>query len=161
MFLQIKIGVSLAQAAFAHLREAVALEDGLAYDEPWGWMQPVRHALGALLLQQGHVAEAEAAYNADLAPGRHPENVWSLKGLVDCAKARDAGAAAGAPSSAPDGRSPPRYGRSPPGESAIARAAYHSKTRLAEAEARLARAMESAKADVKIGASCACAQSKI
>ena len=46
--------------AFAHLRRAVELEDGLDYDEPWGWMQPTRHALGALLLEQGHVEEAEA-----------------------------------------------------------------------------------------------------
>ena len=40
-------------AAFAHLRTGNALEDDLAYDEPWGWMQPIRHALGALLLEQG------------------------------------------------------------------------------------------------------------
>jgi hypothetical protein len=46
-------------AAFAHLRAAIALEDDLPYDEPWGWMQPVRHALGALLLEQGRAAEAE------------------------------------------------------------------------------------------------------
>uniref|UniRef100_UPI001CC11361 hypothetical protein n=1 Tax=Pseudomonas sp. BF-RE-03 TaxID=2832359 RepID=UPI001CC11361 len=37
---------------FAHLREAQSLDDNLPYDEPWGWMQPVRHALGALLLEQ-------------------------------------------------------------------------------------------------------------
>jgi len=47
-------------AAFARLRAAIALEDDLPYDEPWGWMQPVRHALGALLLEQDHTAEAEA-----------------------------------------------------------------------------------------------------
>lgn len=39
-------------AAFAHLRRSVALDDGLPYDEPWGWMQPTRHALAALLLEQ-------------------------------------------------------------------------------------------------------------
>jgi tetratricopeptide (TPR) repeat protein len=39
--------------AFELLREAVALEEGLSYDEPPGWMQPVRHALGALLLADG------------------------------------------------------------------------------------------------------------
>jgi len=33
--------------AFGHLRHAVELDDGLPYDEPWGWMQPARHALGA------------------------------------------------------------------------------------------------------------------
>jgi tetratricopeptide (TPR) repeat protein len=77
--------------AFAHLRQAVALDDALAYDEPWGWMQPTRHALGALLLEQGHVEEAEAVYRADLGydgklarARQHPENVWSLHGLHEC-----------------------------------------------------------------------------
>ena len=49
-----------------------------------GWMTPERHALGALLLEQGRVAEAAQAYREDLAPGRHPENVWALHGLVKC-----------------------------------------------------------------------------
>ena len=68
----------------------VALEDDLPYDEPWGWMQPIRHALGALLLEQGRVAEAEAVYREDLGLGgtlpraRHPDNLWSLRGLLDC-----------------------------------------------------------------------------
>ncbi|HEY7868138.1 MAG TPA: tetratricopeptide repeat protein, partial [Methylomirabilota bacterium] len=48
------------EVAFAHLRRSVELDDALPYDEPWGWMQPTRHALGALLLEQGRVAEAEA-----------------------------------------------------------------------------------------------------
>ena len=62
----------------------MALEDALAYDEPWGWMSPVRHALGALLLEHGRVSDAEAVYRADLAPGRHPHNVWALHGLHAC-----------------------------------------------------------------------------
>ena len=77
--------------AFAHLRKAVELDDNLPYDEPWGWMQPARHALGALLLEQGRVAEAEQVYRADLGldetlsrPSQHPENVWSLHGYVEC-----------------------------------------------------------------------------
>ncbi|GGE23553.1 hypothetical protein GCM10011360_10180 [Primorskyibacter flagellatus] len=81
--------------AFATLRRAVALDDGLRYDEPWGWMQPTRHALGALLFEQGHEAEAEQVYREDLGllPGLrraciHPDNVWSLKGLHDCLAAR-------------------------------------------------------------------------
>src|SRR6516225_10937333 len=53
-------------AAFARLRGAAALEDDLPYDEPWGWMQPIRHALGALLLEQDRAAEAEAVYREDL-----------------------------------------------------------------------------------------------
>lgn len=68
-----------AAEAFDHLREAVKLEEQLAYDEPPGWMQPVRHALGALLLADGKFAEAEAVYRADLK--RHPNNAWSLLGL--------------------------------------------------------------------------------
>ena len=51
--------------AYAALRRAIVLEDTLPYDEPWGWMQPVRHALGALLLEQGHTNEAEAVCRAD------------------------------------------------------------------------------------------------
>ena len=74
--------------AFVHLRNAVALEDNLPYDEPWGWMQPTRHALGALLLEQDEVEQAEAVYRSDLGfdpevirARRHPDNVWALHGL--------------------------------------------------------------------------------
>jgi tetratricopeptide (TPR) repeat protein len=77
--------------AFAHLRRSVELDDALPYDEPWGWMQPTRHALGALLLEQGRLAEAEAVYRSDLGYDgklsracQHPENVWSLHGLYEC-----------------------------------------------------------------------------
>jgi tetratricopeptide (TPR) repeat protein len=68
-----------AADAFGLLREAVALEENLSYDEPPGWMQPVRHALGALLLADDRYAEAEEVYRADLE--RHPNNAWSLLGL--------------------------------------------------------------------------------
>ncbi len=77
--------------AFAALERAVELDDTLPYDEPWGWMQPTRHAYGALLLEQGRVAEAEAVYRADLGlddtlprPLQHPGNVWSLHGFHEC-----------------------------------------------------------------------------
>jgi tetratricopeptide (TPR) repeat protein len=77
--------------AFAHLRHSVELDDNLPYDEPWGWMQPTRHALGALLLEQGRVEEAEAEYRADLGLDdtlsracQHPANVWSLAGYHEC-----------------------------------------------------------------------------
>ncbi len=68
-----------ADRAFELLRQAVDMEENLSYDEPPGWMQPVRHALGALLLADGRAAEAESVYRADLA--RHPNNAWSLLGL--------------------------------------------------------------------------------
>ncbi|KAJ5091379.1 hypothetical protein NUU61_006249 [Penicillium alfredii] len=77
--------------AFTHLRTAVALDDSLPYDEPWGWMQPTRHALGALLLEQGRVEEAMEVYAADLGIDeslpralRHPNNVWALHGYHEC-----------------------------------------------------------------------------
>jgi tetratricopeptide (TPR) repeat protein len=77
--------------AFAHLRRAIALDDALPYDEPWGWMQPTRHAYGALLLEQGHVEEAERVYAEDLGfdpsvsrSSHHPGNVWSLHGYHEC-----------------------------------------------------------------------------
>jgi tetratricopeptide (TPR) repeat protein len=77
--------------AFEHLRRAVQLSDEMPYDEPWGWMQPARHALGALLLEQGRVHEAEAEYRADLGLDdslfracRHLDNVWSLHGYHEC-----------------------------------------------------------------------------
>jgi tetratricopeptide (TPR) repeat protein len=77
--------------AFAHLRRAVELDDSLPYDEPWGWMQPTRHAYGALLLEQGHVEEAAQVYAADLGLDptlaracQHPGNVWSLHGYHEC-----------------------------------------------------------------------------
>jgi serine/threonine protein kinase len=75
----------------AALDRAVELDDGLPYDEPWGWMQPTRHALGALLSEQGRYDEAEAIYRADLGLDgslrracQHPDNVWSLHGLHEC-----------------------------------------------------------------------------
>ena len=77
------------EEAFDHLRRAVQVEDDLLYDEPWGWMQPARHALGALLLEQERYDEAETVYRADLGldpsvsrARQHPNNLWSLFGLV-------------------------------------------------------------------------------
>ncbi len=79
------------EEAFGHLERAVARDDGLPYDEPWGWMQPTRHAYGALLLEQGHVERAAAVYAADLGLDptlsracQHPNNVWSLHGYHEC-----------------------------------------------------------------------------
>ena len=78
-------------AAFDHLRTSIALDDNLPYDEPWGWMQPTRHAYGALLLEQGRVDDAEAVYRADLGYDntlpralQHPRNVWALHGFHEC-----------------------------------------------------------------------------
>ena len=80
----LKIGLS-------HLRKAVKLDDGLAYEEPWCWPQPTRHALGALLMAAGEFGEAETVFRADLGldgklprPCQNPKNVWSLHGLHEC-----------------------------------------------------------------------------
>ena len=71
---------------------AVAAEDSLHYDEPPTWCYPVRHALGAAMLRAGRAKEAEAVYREDLR--RHPENGWSLAGLVQALKQQGRKAAA-------------------------------------------------------------------
>jgi tetratricopeptide (TPR) repeat protein len=85
------------QSAFAHLREAVERDDNLEYVEPWAWMHPPRHALAALLAEQGHFAEAERIYRDDLGLtdriqrcAQHPSNVWALHGLAECLEVRHA-----------------------------------------------------------------------
>ncbi|KAJ5161787.1 hypothetical protein N7492_007179 [Penicillium capsulatum] len=79
------------EGAFAQLQTAVHRDDNLPYDEPWGWMQPSRHALGALLLEQNQVDDAMRIYAADLGIDetlpralRHPNNVWALHGYHEC-----------------------------------------------------------------------------
>lgn len=78
-----------------HLRQATAMSDELVYDEPWGWMQPPRHALAALLMEQARFDEAELLYRADLGISddlarihQHPNNVWALHGLHECLERR-------------------------------------------------------------------------
>ena len=85
------------EQAFASLREAVDRDDHLEYVEPWAWMHPPRHALAALLAEQGHFAGAEQVYRDDLGlSGRiqrcaqHPDNVWALHGLAECLEVRHA-----------------------------------------------------------------------
>jgi hypothetical protein len=57
----------------------VRLEDGLRYNEPPDWYFPVRHFLGAMLLDAGYPDEAEVVYAADLR--KNSENGYSLFGL--------------------------------------------------------------------------------
>ncbi len=75
------------EEAFAALSEGVRMEDELVYDEPPGWMQPVRHTLGALLLAAGRAAEAEAVYREDLE--QNPGNGWALLGLEQALRAQE------------------------------------------------------------------------
>lgn len=130
-----------AYAGFTQFELAVKLSDSLPYDEPWGWMQPPRHAYGALLLETAdtvleHDDKEEATrlvkiaaelYASDLGYNdtlpraqRHPNNVWALHGYVECLD---------------------RLGQSDTSTACVARA-------------RLRQASESA--DVPINASCAC-----
>jgi tetratricopeptide (TPR) repeat protein len=68
------------EEAFSLLRQAIELQDGLNYDEPWGKMQPIRHSLGGLLCDQHQYEEAEQIFRQDLK--LHPNNPWALVGLV-------------------------------------------------------------------------------
>jgi len=77
--------------AFESFHKAIELGDNLPYDEPWGWMQPPRHAYGALLLEQSRIEDAAAVYAADLGYDntlpralQHPNNVWALHGYHEC-----------------------------------------------------------------------------
>jgi len=66
-------------AALSKLDQAARLEDSLLYNEPPDWYLPVRHILGAVLLESGRPAEAEVVYWEDLR--RNPGNGYSLFGL--------------------------------------------------------------------------------
>lgn len=83
--------------AFDFLRQANKLYDSLHYDEPWGSIIPTRHISAALLLEEGIrsqnqklIEEAERDYRVDLGmigdfrAIQHPNNVWSLVGLIRC-----------------------------------------------------------------------------
>lgn len=70
----------LTNEAVQLLNEAVTLEDATPYNEPPVWHQPVRQVLGAVLLESGRNAEAEAVYREDLRRVR--DNGWSLYGLA-------------------------------------------------------------------------------
>jgi tetratricopeptide (TPR) repeat protein len=77
--------------AFQHLETAIERDDALTYAEPWPWMMPTRHAYAALLMEQGRVEDAAAAYRADLGfdetlprARQHPNNIWALHGYYEC-----------------------------------------------------------------------------
>ena len=72
--------------SIAELRKAVVLEDQLRYMEPPQWIQPVRHTLGAFLVDAGRYDEAREVYARDLE--KWPDNGWSLYGLARCLRAK-------------------------------------------------------------------------
>ena len=65
--------------AIAAWQRAVTQEDGFAYNEPADWFYPMRHYLGAALLDARKPKEAEAVFREDLR--RNPGNGWALHGL--------------------------------------------------------------------------------
>jgi tetratricopeptide (TPR) repeat protein len=72
--------------AIALWKEAVAMEDGLAYSEPADWFYPLRHYLGAVLIEAKKMSDAESVYRQDLE--KNPKNGWALFGLWRCLKAQ-------------------------------------------------------------------------
>ncbi|HWN57587.1 MAG TPA: hypothetical protein VNO74_05770, partial [Methylomirabilota bacterium] len=74
--------------AIKNLRDAVAIQDSLAYEEPPAWYYPVRETLGMELLAAAKPADAEQVFRDDLK--ENPENGWSLNGLAICLRARNA-----------------------------------------------------------------------
>src|SRR5882757_3662396 len=78
---EILIAEGKIDSGIEQLRAAIQKEDALKYDEPPGWLIPVRHSLGAVLMKQKRFAEAEQVYRDDLA--HLPENGWSLLGLAE------------------------------------------------------------------------------
>ena len=73
--------------AVGMLRQAVAVQDNLKYNEPPDWFYPVRESLGAVLLSHGDAAAAEKVFREDLE--HNPRNPRSLFGLRESLKAED------------------------------------------------------------------------
>jgi len=78
---EILVAEGKIESGIEQVRAAIQKEDALKYDEPPGWLIPVRHSLGAVLMKQQRFAEAEQIYRDDLA--RLPGNGWSLLGLAE------------------------------------------------------------------------------
>ena len=76
---RIAAGERRSEDASSWLRQAVAAEDRLAYNEPRDWFFPARHLLGVQLMRAGKPHEAEKVYREDLQ--NNPANGWALYGL--------------------------------------------------------------------------------
>lgn len=72
-------------AARAKLEQALALQDGLIYSEPPYWYYPVEQTLAAVLLEAGEADAAVEQFRSALV--RHPNNAWSLYGLMKAQEA--------------------------------------------------------------------------
>jgi hypothetical protein len=80
------LGARMGEDAVGRLRKAVAIQDGLVYDEPPAWYYPLRESLGAALLKAGQAAEAEAGFREGVR--RTPRNGRMLFGLMESLKAQ-------------------------------------------------------------------------
>jgi tetratricopeptide (TPR) repeat protein len=74
-------------AAVKLLRDAVANQDQLKYNEPQDWYYSVRESLGGMLLQTGDAKGAEQVFREDLE--KNPRNPRSLYGLAEALKKQD------------------------------------------------------------------------
>jgi tetratricopeptide (TPR) repeat protein len=83
---KIALGKHDREGAVAMLRQAIALQDSLKYNEPPDWFFPVRESLGAVLLSSGNAVEAEKVFREDL--DHNPRNPRSLYGLHEALKAQ-------------------------------------------------------------------------
>lgn len=72
-------------AAKLKLEEAVGIQNALPYTEPPYWYYPVEQTLGAVLLASGDADGAVKQFRAALV--RHPNNAWSLYGLLQAQRA--------------------------------------------------------------------------
>ena len=75
------------ERAIEVLETAVAVEDGLRYDEPEPLNFSARHWLGDLFLELERFEDAERVFEAALED--HPRNGWSLFGLEAALRARN------------------------------------------------------------------------
>jgi len=80
------VAARFGEDAVSHWEKAVAIQDGLVYDEPPAWYYPVRESLGAELVRAGKAAEGEAVLREGLR--RSPRNGFMLFGLVEALKAQ-------------------------------------------------------------------------
>lgn len=76
---RISLAAGDSEHAIDPLRQAVALQDGLRYDEPPSWDVPLRETLAAALLRAGSLQQAEAMFREGLS--RNPRGARALFGL--------------------------------------------------------------------------------
>lgn len=75
-----------AEEAVAALKHGIEKEDGLIYSEPRAWHMPVRHTLGAILLENDRAGEAEQVYRDALED--LPNQGWAWFGLTQALEAQ-------------------------------------------------------------------------